>query len=80
MSYAVVSSEKCLHFSLSINAEEYLRLYEGSAKTVYAQSLEGASVRFPANILQPYVTHKGIHGRFVIYFDSENRFKRVEKQ
>lgn len=65
--------------SLSITAEEYLKHYQGSARSVYAQTVEGRSVRFPANILQPFVTHDGISGTFKIQFNSSNRFKGIKR-
>lgn len=64
---------------LSISAEEFVRLYEGSAREVYAIGEDGRSIRFPARILQPYVLHEGIHGRFRIHFDAEHRFQSIER-
>ncbi|MBX2807733.1 MAG: DUF2835 domain-containing protein [Cellvibrionaceae bacterium] len=68
-----------LHVSLAIAADEYLRLYRGSARSVLATSWSGKRVRFPANILQPYVTREGVHGHFIISFDSDHRFQKIEK-
>ena len=64
---------------LKIYPEEFQRLYEGVAKDVHARTADGRRVRFPANILRPYVTHLGITGTFAIYFNDENRFHRIEK-
>ncbi|MFT6388789.1 MAG: hypothetical protein ACJAUP_002172 [Cellvibrionaceae bacterium] len=63
--------------SLTIAADEYIKLYQGSVRSVYTQTAEGRSIRFPANILQPFVTHEGIKGHFSIEFDQENRFKKI---
>lgn len=65
--------------SLSISAEEYQRLYEGSAKTVFAHSIDGRSIRFPAGILRPFVLHTGVRGTFQINFDDDNRFHSIER-
>lgn len=65
--------------SLSISAEEYQRLYEGSAKTVFAHSIDGRSIRFPAGILRPFVLHTGVRGTFQINFDEDNRFHSIER-
>lgn len=54
-------------------------MYEGVVKDVVARSQDGRRVRFPANILRPFVTHAGIAGRFQIEFDGDNRFKTIEK-
>lgn len=64
---------------LNIPEEEYLRVYRGSARTVFAYSIDGRRVSFPANILQSYVTRTGIHGRFRIRFDEQGRFSSIEK-
>nr|WP_255482097.1 DUF2835 domain-containing protein [Cellvibrio sp. KY-GH-1] len=65
--------------NLAISAEEFQRLYEGSVKTVFAHSIDGRSIRFPANILRPYVMHSGVRGTFQIDFDDENRFKAINR-
>lgn len=65
--------------NLAISAEEFQRLYEGSAKTVFARSIDGRSIRFPAAILRPFVLHNGIRGQFQIDFDDENRFHSIHR-
>jgi hypothetical protein len=67
--------------SLTIAADEFIRLYQGSARSVYTTSIEGKKIRFPANILQPFVTRQGIKGLFAIEFGDQNKFigiKRLE--
>jgi hypothetical protein len=68
-----------IEVSLSIPADEYVALYQGSVRDVVARARDGRTVRFPARILQPYVTHQGIHGRFVIQFDANNRFAGISR-
>lgn len=65
--------------SLVISAEEFQRLYQGSVKTVFAQSLDGRNIRFPAGILRPFVLHNGVRGTFQINFDAENRFHSIQR-
>jgi hypothetical protein len=65
--------------SLNIAAEEYLKLYQGVARSVFTKTREGRSIRFPANILQPFVGHEGVVGSFKIEFDNENRFKNITR-
>ncbi len=64
---------------LRISSDEFQRLYEGTAKEVSARSIDGRRVRFPANILRPFVTHVGIMGIFRIHFSDDNRFHHIEK-
>lgn len=65
---------------LAISAEEFLALYQGAARDVVAIATDGRRVRFPARILQPFVTHQGVHGRFVILFDKDNRFAGITRR
>jgi len=65
--------------SLSISAHDYLAHYQGSVKEVVASSIDGRKIRFPSTILQPFVSHEGIHGRFVIHFDDKNKFQGIDK-
>lgn len=68
-----------IYVDISISQEEYLRWYQGSANLVHAQALDGRTVNFPANILQKFVTHSGIQGRFAIEFDGEKKFKSITR-
>lgn len=68
-----------IEVSLSIPADEYVALYQGSVRDVVARARDGRTVRFPARILQPYVTHEGVHGRFMIRFDASNRFAGISR-
>lgn len=72
-------SESAVFVSIKISAEEYLKSYAGTARSVLATSEDGRRIRFPANILRPFVTRAGIDGCFAIYFDDNKRFTRVEK-
>ncbi|WP_242521489.1 DUF2835 domain-containing protein [Motiliproteus sp. SC1-56] len=68
-----------IYLNLTITADEYLKLYKGAARNVFARSVDGKRVRFPANILQPFVTREGIRGRFAIRFDDGGRFHDIRR-
>jgi hypothetical protein len=70
---------KSIIVNLSISTDEFQRLYEGTVKTVFAHSVDGRSIRFPAGILRPFVLHNGVHGRFQIDFDDEHRFQSIRR-
>jgi len=72
-------SQKALRVAINIERDEYLRVYRGTARTVFAYSVDGKSVQFPVNILQKYVDQDGVHGEFIIHFDTKNKFKSIEK-
>ena len=65
--------------SLSISAQEYLAHYQGTVSEVVARSSDGRFIRFPSTILQPFVSHTGIRGQFIISFDADNKFKGIRK-
>ena len=68
-----------IHIRLDISAEQYRRVYAGSARFVHAQSLDGRTVKFPAEVLRPHVTHDGIHGVFALQHDNNNRFIGIRR-
>lgn len=67
------------HFTLHISADEILRYYRGQAGMVAAVAEDGRRLRFPAVSLRPFVTARGIHGRFVIRFDENNRLLDIRR-
>jgi len=74
-----MKGSKHIIVNLNISPEEYTYWYMGSARTVLATSIDGRSVRFPANILQPFITHQGIQGMFCIFFKADGKFDRIER-
>lgn len=64
---------------IKIDAQAYLRYYQGTAKTVQARDLNGYRIEFPANILQKFVSRDGIEGLFRITFDGRGKFLSIEK-
>ncbi|MFK8015245.1 MAG: DUF2835 domain-containing protein [Gammaproteobacteria bacterium] len=64
--------------TLDIDADEFLRVYQGNARDVVARADDGRSLRFPAAILRPFVTRDGISGRFRIQFDGDGRFVDIQ--
>ena len=73
------SSMNQLIVDLAISSDEYVKLYQGAARVVHTHSRDGRRVHFPANILVPFVEHNGVHGSFVIQFDSNNRFQQIQR-
>ncbi len=68
-----------LRVSLTITEDELLKWYRQDAQDVYAIAHDGSSVRFPANILQPYVSHSGVQGTFEIEFDEYGKFRSIAR-
>lgn len=68
-----------IYFSLNLSAEQYLPYYQGIVKNVQVVSWEGKTLRFPANILRPFVHKDGVHGDFVLIYDANNKFKEIKR-
>ena len=68
MMVSSTGSEKVLsvEFNLSISGDEYLNYYRGQVKWVVAISNKGLKVKFPANLLKPYITRDGIKAQFIL--------------
>lgn len=58
---------------ISLPAREYLRVYQGHANRVILRSRDGRTVSIAARHLQPFLTHKGVYGSFIIEFNQEGR-------
>ncbi|WP_018014650.1 DUF2835 domain-containing protein [Teredinibacter turnerae] len=69
-----------VEIQLTINADEYLKMYQGRANDVVARAVDGRRIRFPARILQRFVTREGVSGAFIITFDEANRFRSIERK
>lgn len=74
-----MSSIREIRFQLSISASDYLAYYRGEAGQVAVRTIDGRNVRFPANILRPYLSHSGIVGDFVLQFDTDNRVVGIRR-
>jgi len=68
-----------LTVELHISMAEFEAWYAGVATTVQARDSQGRNVRFPARILRPFLRHEGIHGQFVIRFDTNRRFHSIDR-
>ena len=62
---------------IRISPDEYVKQYRAANCMVSTHARDGRSVRFPADILQPFLLHNGIVGSFKISFDSAGKFKTV---
>ncbi len=68
-----------LLFALHISADEYQRYYQGSAKSIATTTVDGRNIKFPANILRPFVTHEGIRGQFKLEYDENSKFVAIKR-
>ena len=79
MNKTTSAATKSVVVKLDIKADEFLRLYKGTARDVFATATNGQKVRFPANILRPFVTRDGVRGRFKITFSANGKLIAIDK-
>ncbi len=70
---------RTLRIRLDIPAHALQYYYEGVARNVAATTLDGRTVRFPANILRTVVTHEGVFGEFELAVDERNKFLSIRR-
>jgi hypothetical protein len=70
---------RTIRFTLAISSEDYLRFYQGNARSVAACADDGRRIKFPAEHLRPFVMHDGVRGRFELMFDANNKFIALRK-
>ena len=64
---------------LEISARAMLRYYSGAACAVVTYARGGVRVRFPAEILRPFVDHAGVRGTFALSVDEHHKLQRIER-
>lgn len=68
-----------LRFRLDLSYEQYLAVYQGTAKTVIAIADDGRRIQFPAGNIQRYLSKAGIKGYFEMELTAENKFIGIKK-
>ena len=68
-----------IQFSLNLSYEKFLHVYKGEAKFVVTKAFDGRTIRFPAEVLKPYLTREGVQGDFEITFNAQNKFQDLKK-
>lgn len=71
--------KQLLRFSLQLTADQYLRVYRGTAKRVSVIANDGRRIEFPAQNIKKFLTHDGIFGIFEMELTAENKFVAIRK-
>lgn len=64
---------------LRISTRRFQAYYEGAVDAVVARAEDGRTVQFPARVLRPFLTHRGIEGIFDLTFSSRQKFHSIKK-
>ncbi len=74
-----MSQHHFIRFSLQLSYDQYLQVYQGSAKNVSVLSDDGLRISFPAGNIQSFLTKEGVRGYFEMELTAENKFICVKK-
>ena len=66
-------------FSLNITAEKYLDYYRGAIRDVVVTCRDGLVIQFPALLLKAFILEDGIHGRFELTCDNNNKGAKLRR-
>lgn len=72
-------SHRELRLRLALSTQQIKAYYQGQALSIQATTLDGRNVRFPANILRPFLRQDGVQGLFVLRIDQRNRVVEMRR-
>jgi len=67
------------HFQLHLSRNQIAQYYQGTARDISVHADNGVLLRFAARHLRRFLTPKGVHGRFRLTTDHNNRFQALTK-
>ncbi len=72
-------NDSTFYVELDITASEFRHYYSQNINRVITVCHTGQKIQFPANILQPFVSHSGVQGKFKIVIDEKEKFKSINR-
>ncbi|HET8791553.1 MAG TPA: DUF2835 family protein [Modicisalibacter sp.] len=66
-----------LDVTIKLSTAQCLAHYQGHTQQVYAYSLDGRRVVFPAKALRRIVTSEGVDGVFRLYYSDAGQFESI---
>ncbi len=66
-------------FSINLSSEKTQQIYQGQARYILVYTDDGLSLQLPASNFRQYVTDRGIHGRFKIKTDDNNKIIQLKQ-
>jgi len=71
--------DSVFYVQLNISVSEFQNYYAQNINSVMTHSHDGRLIQFPANALQPFVTHSGVQGKFKLVIDKNARLKSINR-
>ncbi len=66
-------------FNVSVDAERMLAMYRGDVRYLLVYSTAGLKLQLPLSNFRPYVDEQGLHGRFRVEVDQNNKIQTLQK-
>ncbi|WP_417349881.1 DUF2835 domain-containing protein [Ferrimonas sp.] len=66
-------------FDLAIGWQQMQRYYQGQAQVVIVRCLQGRVIHLHPRYLRPFLSARGIHGRFQLTLDNEGQFLNLQR-
>ena len=66
-------------FSLALSPRRTETIYRGDARYIVVESEQGLKLQLPAANFRAHVDADGIHGRFRVRIDDDNRIVSLER-
>ena len=67
-------------FDMALSAQQMMSIYEGQARFILVESLQGSKLQLPAANFRAYVRADGITGRFSVEIDHNNKILALRKR
>ncbi len=64
---------------INITAHEFVQYYQGAVDSILATTTDGRTIKFPINILRPFVKSNGVHGKFELVFNDQFKLVSVNR-
>jgi len=69
---------KTYKFSINISPDDFLLVYQGSAKSVIVREYGGKTISLPAAKFMPFLNHNGVQGHFCLQLDDYGKFIKLQ--
>jgi len=74
-----MAQHQFIRFNLGISADQFLLVYQGSAKNISTRADDGRIIRFPAQNIKQFLTRDGIYGYFEMELTGTHKFVAIKK-
>ncbi|MGR8930889.1 MAG: DUF2835 domain-containing protein [Gammaproteobacteria bacterium] len=68
-----------IRFRLNLSYDQFLAVYQGTAKAVSVVADDGRRIQFPAGKVQRYLTKTGVQGYFEMELSPQNKFIDINR-